>query len=80
MITQSLSYDLGFPLEVDDEYWETGNAETDFKQPDNVPSKLSCFTQFLKLAEIIAFAAKTLVRFGAQCRSRGFNNFIVPSR
>ncbi|KXN92472.1 hypothetical protein AN958_08031 [Leucoagaricus sp. SymC.cos] len=53
-------YDLELPLEVDDEYWETGNEETDFKQPSGVPSKISSFIHFLRLSEIIAFTAKTL--------------------
>ncbi|KAF5354715.1 hypothetical protein D9756_005344 [Leucocoprinus leucothites] len=53
-------YDLDFPLEVDDEYWDTSNARTNFKQPNNIPSKVSAFNHFIKLTEIIAFAAKTL--------------------
>jgi len=47
---------------VDDEYWDTGNSETNFKQPSHLPSKITAFNQFIKLSEIIAFAAKTLVR------------------
>ena len=60
-MTQLFSYDLDFPLEVDDEYWDTGNAGTNFKQPSHLPSKIVAFNQFIKLTEIIAFTAKTLV-------------------
>ncbi|KAJ3575093.1 hypothetical protein NP233_g1332 [Leucocoprinus birnbaumii] len=53
-------YDLDIPLEVDDEYWETGNPKTDFKQPKDLPSQISAFNHYLKLTEIIGFTAKTL--------------------
>ncbi|KAF9450417.1 hypothetical protein P691DRAFT_810360 [Macrolepiota fuliginosa MF-IS2] len=53
-------YDLDLPLEVDDEFWETGNPEADFKQPSDTPSKMTCFLQYIKLIRIIAFMAKTL--------------------
>jgi len=61
ILTQLLSYDLDFPLEVDDEYWDTGDSETNFKQPNHLPSKITAFNQFIKLSEIIAFTTKTLV-------------------
>jgi hypothetical protein len=44
-----LSYDVEFPLEVDDEYWDQG-----FVQPPETPSRLSYFVCHLRLCEVIA--------------------------
>lgn len=48
------SLDAEYPLEVDDEYWETSMQSTDFVQPPGVPSKISLFVSLLKLTRIIA--------------------------
>jgi hypothetical protein len=52
-----------YPIDVDDEYWETGDPETSFKQPEGVPSKLSYFVSILKLCRIIGEVLKTVVRW-----------------
>jgi hypothetical protein len=57
-----LSFDVDYPLDVDDEYWDTGNPETDFKQPANKPTKISSFISLLKLGRIIASAIMNVVR------------------
>lgn len=54
------SFDVDYPLDVDDEYWETGDAETDFKQPEGVPSKVSYFITILKLTRIMGDVLKTV--------------------
>lgn len=57
------SFDLDLPLEVDDDYWETGDPETDFRQPPGRPSKISAFNLLLRLMQILAFSLKTIVSF-----------------
>ncbi|KAK1233840.1 Gypsy retrotransposon integrase-like protein 1 [Marasmius sp. AFHP31] len=61
-------FDLPLPIPCDDEYWtweergETGheNADQDFKQPADKPSRISYWVAFLKLLDIVAFAQGTL--------------------
>ncbi|KAJ7625970.1 hypothetical protein FB45DRAFT_922749 [Roridomyces roridus] len=48
-------YDVPPPLEVDDEYWETG-----FVQPAGKPSALSFFVYFVRLFEILVKALHRL--------------------
>jgi len=63
-----LSFDLELPLEVDDDYWETGNNCTDpFKQPPGVPSLIAAFNQFIKLTQVMAFTMRTLVTYFCWC-------------
>ena len=47
-----LSFDLDLPIACDDEYWETGDPATAFKQPPGHPSKIEFFNHYLKLMEI----------------------------
>ncbi|KAF8973212.1 fungal-specific transcription factor domain-containing protein [Flammula alnicola] len=55
------SFDLDFPLEVDDEYLEANkNQHERFKQPPGVPSTMTAFVQLIKLTQIMAFAMRTL--------------------
>ncbi|KAI0633784.1 fungal-specific transcription factor domain-containing protein [Trametes polyzona] len=46
--------------ECDDEYWDTGNPETDFKQPSGKPSTVTFFNCFSRLLQITAFALRTI--------------------
>jgi hypothetical protein len=52
------SFDLEFPLEIDDPYW---GDEHGWKQPEGVPSTVSFFSHFIKLTQVIAFTSRTLV-------------------
>ncbi|KAL1745710.1 fungal-specific transcription factor domain-containing protein [Schizophyllum fasciatum] len=45
-------FDLDLPIACDDEYWETGDSKTAFKQPSGRPSKIEFFNSYLKLQEI----------------------------
>lgn len=56
----TISFDLDFPVECDDEYWENPDPELAFKQPPGKPSFMACFISQLKLCEIHAFALRTL--------------------
>ncbi|KAI0334626.1 hypothetical protein GY45DRAFT_1318227 [Cubamyces sp. BRFM 1775] len=53
-------YDVGLPIECDDEYWVTGNPELDFKQPPGKPSKISAYVSFIQLCRILAYALRTI--------------------
>lgn len=55
------SFDVDFPVECDDEYWEHPDPEKSFKQPLDQPSKISYFIAYLKLTQILAFALRTVV-------------------
>ncbi|KAI5890685.1 uncharacterized protein SCHCODRAFT_02351135 [Schizophyllum commune H4-8] len=49
---QHENFDLDLPIACDDEYWETGDPATAFKQPPGHPSKIEFFNHYLKLMEI----------------------------
>ncbi|WVN86776.1 uncharacterized protein L203_101948 [Cryptococcus depauperatus CBS 7841] len=50
---QDSDFDADYPIDVDDEYWDTGNPEKDFKQPEGKVSLVIAFIQTLKLDQII---------------------------
>ena len=54
------SFDLDYPIECDDEFWNTSDPEQAFKQPPGKPCKVSCFIWSIKLAELLGFALRTL--------------------
>ena len=60
-LSEFYSYDLDLPLEVDDEYWEVSNPAEAFKQPRDVPSKISALNCYIKIGWILGFVQKTLV-------------------
>ncbi|KAJ7749827.1 fungal-specific transcription factor domain-containing protein [Mycena maculata] len=51
-------FDLDFPLECDDEYWE--HPTRPFQQPTGVPSRVAFFNSLLRLNNILAFSLKIL--------------------
>jgi len=53
-------FDLDYPIECDDEYWETPDPKDAFKQPPGKPSKITYFVLTLKLAELLGFALRTI--------------------
>lgn len=52
---------MEYPLDVDDEFWDTGDPATDFVQPLDRPSKISVFVCLLKLVKVIARSMKVIV-------------------
>ncbi|CUA75982.1 Cutinase transcription factor 1 alpha [Nectria haematococca mpVI] [Rhizoctonia solani] len=54
--------DVGFPVEVDDEYWPHIQTEPGFvpKQPSGVPPRVAFFNCYLKLIQILGFALRTI--------------------
>lgn len=55
------SFDLDFPIECDDEYWEHQDPEMAFRQPPDKPSAIAFFNCYLKLSDILAYAMRTVV-------------------
>lgn len=55
------SFDVDYPLEVDDEYWEHPDAKQRFKQPPGKPSLVTAFNLFVKLNQLLAFTLRTIV-------------------
>ncbi|KAI0351878.1 hypothetical protein OH77DRAFT_1429177 [Trametes cingulata] len=53
-------YDVGLPIECDDEYWTNDDPEKAFKQPPGKPSKLAYWTSMLRLAKIAEYALRSL--------------------
>ncbi|PPQ93067.1 hypothetical protein CVT25_011943 [Psilocybe cyanescens] len=54
------SFDIEYPIECDDEYWEDEDPEKAFKQPPGKPCVISNFVYLIKLCEILGFASRTL--------------------
>lgn len=54
------SFDVEYPIDCDDEYWETDDPDQAFKQPAGKPSTITGFIYFIKLCEILGFALRTL--------------------
>ncbi|CAA7269968.1 unnamed protein product [Cyclocybe aegerita] len=50
---QDEDYDLDFPIDCDDEYWEHPDPKKRFKQPPNKPSSMTAFILKLKLMHIM---------------------------
>ena len=57
----SVSLDLDFPIECDDEYWVTPDPALAFRQPEGKPSLVAYFNCQLRLNQINAFALRTIV-------------------
>ncbi|KAG6370771.1 hypothetical protein JVT61DRAFT_10973 [Boletus reticuloceps] len=57
---QDEDFDLEFPIDCDDEYWEHPDPQQAFKQPPDKPSTISFFVSFLKLNNILSFAHRTI--------------------
>ncbi|OJT05037.1 hypothetical protein TRAPUB_4102 [Trametes pubescens] len=85
MLDRMLSFSLGRPcalqdedfdadplIECDDEYWDTGDPERDFKQPAERPSKLAFMNGISRLMQIMAFALRTLYSINKSKMLLGF--------
>jgi hypothetical protein len=59
LIPQS-SYDVDYPIECDDEYWETDDPSQAFQQPPGKPCSVTAFVLNIKLCETLGFALRTL--------------------
>lgn len=59
---QDSDFDADYPMAIDDEYWDTGDPERDFKQPPGLPPdpSVAAFTQLLKLDHVLSAALRTI--------------------
>ncbi|KAJ7180692.1 fungal-specific transcription factor domain-containing protein [Mycena filopes] len=57
---QDEDFDLDFPIDCDDEYWEAADPEKAFQQPKGKPSHISAFVAYLRLCQIMSFALRTI--------------------
>jgi hypothetical protein len=56
------SFDLDYPTDCDDEYWDLPDPEQGLRQPEGKPSKMTFFIQLLKLMDLYAYAMRRIVR------------------
>lgn len=61
-IRSRCSIDVPLLTECDDEHWTHGESGTTPQQPLGKPSKLSFYNCFIRLARILAYATRTIVR------------------
>jgi hypothetical protein len=61
VVSSSLSFDLDLPTDCDDEYWDNEDPTKCFKQPEDVPSRLTAFILFIKLTRILSVTLRTIV-------------------
>lgn len=73
----SSSIDVEYPIDCDEKFYDTGNPETDFKQPIGQPSRFSSFILHIRLSYIIYHALKTL--YGIQ-KSKQNEDLSAPAR
>ncbi|KAJ7282709.1 fungal-specific transcription factor domain-containing protein [Mycena rebaudengoi] len=59
-VTNDYDYDIDYPVEVDDEYWENVDPEKRFLQPPGKPSMYTFLTLYLKLIEILGLTHKNI--------------------
>ncbi|KAG5732476.1 Transcriptional activator protein acu-15 [Termitomyces sp. T112] len=57
---QDEDFDLDFPIECDDEYWEHPDPAKRFKQPPNKPSYVTGFVTLLKLNKVLTIILRTI--------------------
>mgnify|MGYP006955282910 CR=1 FL=1 len=55
------SFDLDLPVECDDRYWDHGDPQRRFKQPEGNPSTLTAFTLLIRLNQILATILRAIV-------------------
>ncbi|KAK4687480.1 hypothetical protein P7C73_g2646, partial [Tremellales sp. Uapishka_1] len=65
-------FDADYPIAVDDEYWQTGDSELDFRQPESagVP-KIAGFIHLLKLDYVLGAALQTIYAINKTPEQRG---------
>ncbi|KAH9851368.1 fungal-specific transcription factor domain-containing protein [Lenzites betulinus] len=69
---QDEDFDVEPPIECDDEYWETGDPATDFKQPAGKPSTVTFLNCHNQLLQILAFAMRTIYSINKSKLRMGF--------
>ncbi|KAJ7765439.1 fungal-specific transcription factor domain-containing protein [Mycena maculata] len=57
---QDEDFDLDFPIDCDDEYWETPDPAQAFHQPRGKPSRVAAFIAYLRLCQVLSFTLRTV--------------------
>ncbi len=57
----SYSFDVDFPIECDDVYWDHPDPAQNFTQPPGQPSVISYFVCLLKLVNILTYIKRVIV-------------------
>ena len=55
------SFNAEYPLEVDDDFWETDDPQLAFMQPSDKPSMVIAFNLWLRLTDFAASTLQSLV-------------------
>jgi hypothetical protein len=58
---QPFRFDIEFPIECDDDYWEHPDPSQCFKQPSGVPSTVTFFVLMLQLMSLYNFTLQVAV-------------------
>ncbi|KAI0035390.1 fungal-specific transcription factor domain-containing protein, partial [Vararia minispora EC-137] len=72
---QEEDFDLDYPAECDDEYWEHPDPNQAFKQPAGKPSTVSFFLAHIRLDQIMGFALRTIYSIN---KSKALLGFVGP--
>ncbi|KAJ7761028.1 fungal-specific transcription factor domain-containing protein [Mycena metata] len=59
-VTRDDDYDIDYPVECDDEYWDHPDPDQRFRQPEGKPSIYAFSVAHMKLTEILGTAQKTI--------------------
>ncbi|KAG6816721.1 hypothetical protein H0H87_003581 [Tephrocybe sp. NHM501043] len=61
---RAFCFDIGMPIECDDEYWEHPDPKQRWRQPtpEKKPSVIAYFNVYIRLNKILAFLLRTVVR------------------
>ncbi|KAJ6510508.1 fungal-specific transcription factor domain-containing protein [Mycena sanguinolenta] len=72
-------YDVDYPIECDDEYWESSDPNEAFKQPPEKPSIVSYFVAYLKLIEIMGMAQRSIYLLNQKTRTEQWTHDAVAT-
>ncbi|KAG5645116.1 hypothetical protein DXG03_006930 [Asterophora parasitica] len=69
---QDEDFDVDFPIECDDEYWENSDPSKRFKQPPNKPSYITGFVLLIKLNQVLTIILRTVYSINKSKIKLGF--------
>ncbi|KAJ7700411.1 fungal-specific transcription factor domain-containing protein [Mycena rosella] len=76
-VTRDDDYDMEYPIECDDEYWEHPDPQKRFQQPEGKPSVHAYLVSYMKLMEILGMAQKTIYSVKRVQRGAGWSQTVV---
>lgn len=56
------SFDIDYPTECDDEWWDHPDPALAWRQPAGKPSTITYFKIFINLMQLLSFCLRTIVR------------------